>query len=131
MTYLDIKSLKEKRRNVFDGMEAILAKARTEVRALDESERTEFDAREAEFVSMTADIERLEKHEARSAARTEVAETRGVSRDEIDSEEKRYEQAYVKWFRRGLNGLDSEQRTTLDSGHGLSTAPNSSGISAG
>lgn len=131
MTFMDIKALKEKRRNVFDGMEAILVKARTEDRGLDDSERTEFDAREADFVKLTADIERLEKHEARSAARTEVAETRGVSRDELDTEEKRYERAYVQWFKRGIGGLDSEQRASLDSGHGLSTAPNSSGIAAG
>jgi HK97 family phage major capsid protein len=131
MTYFDIKSLKEKRRNVFDGMEAILEKCRTEDREATDSERTEFDAREAEFVKLTADIERMERQEARSAARTEVAETRGVSRDEHDTEEKRYERAYVNWFKRGLMGLDGEQRTTLDSGHGLSTAPNSSGISAG
>lgn len=123
MTYHDIRALREKRRSVFDGMEAILAAARTEDRGLNESERTEFDAREAEFVSLTADIERMERHAARSAARTEVAETRGVSRDEHDSEEKRYEEAYVKWFRRGIGGLDAEQRTTLDSGHGLNTAP--------
>lgn len=130
MTYHDVKALKEKRRNVFDGMEAILATARTEDRGLNDSERTEFDAREAEFTSLTADIERQERHEARSAARTEVAETRGVSRDEHDTEEKRYERAYVSWFKRGVMGLDAEQRTVLDSGHGLNTAPNST-VAAG
>lgn len=131
MTFLDIKSLKEQRANTWDGMEAILSKARLENRGLDDSERTEFDAREAEFGKLSGDIERLEKHEARSKGRDEAAETRGVSRDEHDSAEKRYERAYINWFKRGLAGLDSEARTTLDSGHGLSTAPNSSGIAAG
>jgi HK97 family phage major capsid protein len=131
MTYMDIKALKEKRRAVFDGMEALLTAARTEDRGLNDSERTEFDAREAEFTLLTGDIGRMEKHAERSSARTDVAETRGVSRDELDTVEKRYEQAYVNWFKRGLMGLDAEQRGTLDSGHGLSTAPNSSGISAG
>lgn len=131
MTYMDVKTLKEKRQNVWDGMEALLTSARAENRGLNDSERTEFDAREAEFTQLTGDVERLEKHEARGKARSDVAETRGVSRDELDSAEKRYEKAFVSWFKRGLSGLDSEQRTTLDSGHGLNTAPNSSGISAG
>lgn len=126
MTYFDIKALKEKRRNVFDGMEAILEAVRLADREATESERTDFDQREAEFVKLTADIERLERHEARSKGRDEVAETRGVSRDENDSAEKRYEKAYLNWFRRGLGGLDAEQRTTLDSGHGLNTSPNTS-----
>ena len=118
----DVKALKEKRANVWDGMEAILKQARAEDRGLNDSERTEFDNREAEYSSLTADIERLEKHEARSQARDGVAETRGVSRDELDTDEKRYQDAYVRWFKRGLGGLDSEQRGVLDA-NALTTAP--------
>ena len=130
MSYLSVKELKEQRQRVWDGMEAILAGV-PEGAGLDDSKRSEFDAREAEFDQLTKDIDRVEKHEARSKARDDVAETRGVSRDEHDSAEKRYEKAYVNWFKRGIGSLTEEQRGTLDSGHGLSTAPNSAGISAG
>ncbi len=123
MTVLDVTALKQKRAQVWDGMEAILTTARSEDRGLSDSERTEFDNREAEYAQLTADIERVERHESRNRARDDVAETRGVSRDELDNADKRYEEAYNRWFRRGIGGLSAEQRTVLDSGHGLNTAP--------
>lgn len=131
MTYLSEKDILARRAQVWDGMASIIETIKTENRDWTDAERTEYDAREVEYKQLSADAERVHGFDERNRARDEVAETRGVSRDENDSLEKRHEQAFVKWFKRGDRSLTAEERATLDSGHGLSTAPNSAGISGG
>jgi HK97 family phage major capsid protein len=131
MTYMTETEILAKRAQVWDGMKGLIETVKTENRDMTDSERTEYDNREAEYVKLSADAERVAKFDERSKSREVVAETRGVSVDESITVEKRHEQAFVKWFKRGERGLTGEERAALDSGHGLSTAPNSAGIAAG
>lgn len=118
----DEKTILEKRAAAWDGMKAIIETVAAEKRDITDDERTEYDNRTGELKDLDADLERVRAYKTRDANRTEVAETRGVSRDELDSAEKRYEQAFVNWFKRGDRGLSGEQRAALDA-NSLTTAP--------
>jgi HK97 family phage major capsid protein len=136
MSQFEIAQIQEKRQNVWSGMEAILRTAAAEGRSvLTDAEETDYEARESELGKLDKQLERVQKFNQREAGRNESAEIRGVSRDEMDSAEKRYESAYTQWFRRGASSLSNEQRAVLDS-NALSTAPGapaagSTGYSAG
>lgn len=139
------RALREERQNAFETMKALMEKMPNGER-LSVEDRAAFDAANDRISEIEKDLEVIKIYNQREAGREEAAETRGLSRDEADSIEKRYQKAWLDFFRTGKggvtrlldNGLDSgesrsegstlqalelELRTELDSGHGLSTAP--------
>jgi len=126
------RTIREKRAQVFEGMKPIIQKVQAGIEISD-SERTEFYKRDKKLRKLDQDLELARTYAARSAEPEPIAGIREPSTATTtpEGEEKRYEEAFSTWFRRGDKGLSDEQRAVLDSGHGLSTAPNSAGISAG
>ena len=114
------REILDKRAKVFKGMSDIMAKM-GEGLELSVEDRTEFDKRSKKLKDLDKDLERIREFNTRNAVRDDMAGERGVSRDENDTDEKRYAVAFESWFRRGEKGLSAEQRAVLDSGHGLST----------
>jgi HK97 family phage major capsid protein len=107
------REIKEKRARVYKGMADIMAKRADGVELTDD-DRAEYDKRSKQLRKLDGDLERVQDYNKREEVRDDIAETRGESRDESDSTEKRYEQAFETWFRRGDKGLSAEQRTVLD-----------------
>jgi HK97 family phage major capsid protein len=107
------REIREKRAKVFEGMRAIMEKLGQGIE-LTVEDRTEYDQRNTKLAELDNDLERIKQFNTREDARDDAAGLRGVSRDEADSDEKRYEQAFIQWFRRGDKGLNAEQRTVLD-----------------
>jgi len=99
-------------------------------------DRKSFDDAETELRDLDADLDMVMKASKREAGRDEASETRGISRDENDSEENRYSHAFLEWFRcknenmlkrKTLNILESgEHRAELDSAS-LQTVPGQGG----
>lgn len=130
------KTLLEERAGVFEGLKGYMDRL-TAGEKLTVEDRTEIKNRNARIDEIDADIEALRVYGKREAVRDEAAETRGVSRDEADNSEARYEQAFVNWFKRGTRGISEEQRSLLESrdnttvtlstsgGEGLSAAADS------
>ena len=80
-------------------------------------DRKSFDDAETELRDLDADLEMVMKASKREEGRDEAAETRGVSRDQHDSEESRYTNAFLEWFRcKNENMLKRETLQTLESG---------------
>ena len=122
----------EKRAAAYDGMTAIMEKFAGGAE-LSVEERKSFDDREAEMRTLDADLKIVREYRSREKSREEMAATQGVSRDENDSAEKRYGDAFTSFLKRGREGLTTaeqglleEQRTVLDA-NALQTAPNAQG----
>ena len=107
------RDIKEKRARVFKGMSDIMAK-RADGVELTAEDRADYDKRSKKLRELDKDLERIADFNKREDVRDEMADTRGLSRDENDSDEKRYEDAFCAWFRRGDKGMTAEQRTVLD-----------------
>lgn len=116
MSIVDERSIKEKRAQCWDGMRAIIEAATGAQRGLSDSERTEYDTRAAELDGLDKDLERLQAFNARNAAATAEAETRGVSVDQNESRKEREARAFSAYLRfgdAGVNALSAEERSTL------------------
>jgi HK97 family phage major capsid protein len=107
------RDIRQKRASTYDGMVAVLEKVHAGT--ADDADRTEYDNRETELTKLDADLDRVLKAQKREAGRNEVAETRGMSRDEAETGDP-YQRAYVKWFRRGMSALTTEEREVLEKG---------------
>jgi HK97 family phage major capsid protein len=79
-------------------------------------DRKAFDDAETELRELDADLEMVMKASKREEGRDEVAETRGISRDEMDTEESRYTRAFVEYFKKGKDELSPESREVLRTG---------------
>lgn len=108
------RKIREERASVYDGMTAVLEKL-DRGEELTVEDRTAFDQGEARLQVLDGDLDRVLKAANREAGRNEVAETRGMSRDEAEHGDP-YQRAYVQWFRRGLAGLKPGEREILERG---------------
>lgn len=114
-----IRDLQEQRKQVWDRCQEIMKGAEDENRDLTAEERTNWDAAEARVGELSGDIERNERA-ARLASvdfdqliqqkAEETDETRSAAEVE---RRKGYEKAFSTLMRRGLDGLNPEQRMMM------------------
>jgi HK97 family phage major capsid protein len=113
------QQLREQRANVWSQMQEVMALAEREGRDLSAEERSKYDAAELDLDRLGGDIERQERHEARERDFSKVDRTGVVGeprRDTDPDDEKRYEQAWTSWVRRGTQDISSEERSALRTG---------------
>lgn len=124
-----------KRANIWSQMQEIQARAEQEGRdALTAEEREKWDRAESDLTEVSADIERMER-----AARLDT-----VQRDQVvvagggdaegrgeEDQEAAYRKAFAMFTRRGMAGLDNDQRQLLMANHAEvragATSPGSAG----
>lgn len=125
----------EKRANVWSQMQEIQARAEQEGRdSLTAEEREKWDRAEAELTELSADIERMERAARLDAVQRDqvvvAGGDRGEDRREAD-QEAAYREAFSAFMRRGMSGLDAEQRQLLMANHAEvragATSPGSAG----
>lgn len=109
----------EKRANIWSQMQEIQARAETEGRdALTAEEREKWDRAETELTEVSADIERMERA-ARldTVQRDQVVVAGGAGpeggEDREGDREAAYREAFAAFTRRGMGGLDNEQRQLM------------------
>jgi HK97 family phage major capsid protein len=122
MSITKIRSLQEERKKVWDRCQAIMKAAEDENRDLAAEERTNWDDAEARVAELSSDIERYERMaklesvdfdqliEQRAEKAEETDETRSADRVQ---RAKTYETAFSTLMRRGLDGLNPEQRVMM------------------
>jgi len=106
------RAIREERAQTYDKMVAVMEKLDNGER-LTVEDRKAFDDAEARLEELDGDLDRVMKVQEREKGRDENAETRGVSRDEHDSDEAAYTRAYVDWFKNGEQGMTTESRAIL------------------
>lgn len=128
----------EKRANIWNQMQEIQARAEAEGRdALTAEEREAWDRAEAELTAVSSDVERMERAARLDTVQRDqvvVAGGRqdGEGRGEEDPEAV-YREAFGTFLRRGMSGLDNEQRQLMLSNHSAiearagGTSPGSAG----
>ena len=120
------QKLREQRASTWSRMQEILAGAEREGRPLSAEERTNYDAAEADLTGLTSDIERSERSEKLEQRANEITEEERANRQHTaptptvtpEDAEKRYEQAFGNFMRRGITGINSEDRALLQSNFG-------------
>lgn len=114
----NVIELRQERHKVYTEAMAILEKARSENRDLTAEERQEYDRRLADIDVMKGDIDRLERSEAlaKEMAAKADRETPQVPETRITIASPEYASAYSAALRFGLEGLDADQRSILDTG---------------
>lgn len=142
------KNIRAERAEVWNGMESFLEKM-DKGEQITTEDRAEFDKREERLSVLDGDLDRVAKMQKREHTRDEMADTRNVSRDENDSEDHAYTQAFRNWFKSGgkideIAGEDRQQmltrahanpaisdatqiRATADPSGGLQTVPGQGG----
>jgi HK97 family phage major capsid protein len=121
------RALREERANVWNRNTALIEKMHKGER-LTVEERSEYDAGDARLDEIEGDLGRIKKYNEQERAAQEVADERGVSRDEMEGRQDEYESAFTTYLKRGASSLTQEQRSALDSsalqtaGAGVSTA---------
>lgn len=111
MTYVmtaEEKALREKRANIWEGMQATLEESRKNGWTVER--RADFDARDAELTTLEGDIGRIVKANEYNRGVEQGAETRGVSVDQSLSEDEKYVRAYEDWFKHGMAEASAEHR---------------------
>lgn len=103
------RSIQDQRGQVFDTMKTIMEKFDSGTDLTVEDRKT-YDDAELRLQTLDADLKRSRTFRQIDEGKDLSAETRGVSRDNKDSAEKRYQDAYVSWFKGGVNGLTAEER---------------------
>src|SRR5690606_18539749 len=119
---LTARELRERRANLFQQADEILARARQEGRELTSEEQQEFDRLHAEIDRLGEEARRIERHEE---LQKEMEESRGViagrqdqrggedrAGPQNDAEEE--ERAFRAWLRGGFNALTPEQRSVME-----------------
>lgn len=108
----------------------------SEGRDLTDEERTNWDAAEADLTRVSGDLERLERMAHLGSVDREQIVTTTDRGDDPDAEAARYAQAFHRYMRYGMEGLEGEDRQILRGGwnllqergsRALGTAPDSAG----
>src|ERR1039458_8151828 len=121
------RRIREDRANVWSGMTAVMEKM-DKGETVTVEDRTAFDQGEVRLSELEKDLARVVKYEGAERAKQEQADERGISRDERDSDSDAYGKAFTQWLKRGMNGVNAEQRGALDAnalqtaGAGVTTA---------
>lgn len=110
----------DQRANLWDEMKKILDNADSKGDGLSAEERQKYDRLEADLDKVTDDIELQERHDERKRKldRVETDPIVNPGNEDRDQEQgdKQYRDAWVKWMRRGREGLAQEERTVLQKG---------------
>jgi HK97 family phage major capsid protein len=114
------KSLREKRANIAEQANAILALAEKEARSLTSEENTAFDTAHAEIEELRGQIERIEKQEsvdreltASQGARTVENRSGSEQRTDVQEREERQNAAFTEFLRGGAEGVNADNRQAL------------------
>jgi HK97 family phage major capsid protein len=107
----------ERQNKAWKAMQEVKQCATAEQRDMSGEERKAWDAAEVELEEASGDIERFEREaKLNKVDRSEVIATAdGGERDTTDAE-KRYAEAFEAYARRGMRGLNGEQRDMLQQG---------------
>lgn len=107
----------EKRASTWSQMQEIQARAEAEGRSeLTAEERESWDRAEAELTATSTDIERLERAARLDTVQRDQVVVAGGGQDHEDREadqDAAYREAFTVFTRRGMSGLDNEQRQLL------------------
>lgn len=117
-----IKALKEERQTLWNENKPFLEAFSADPASVTAEMRDAYDKRDARIAEIQGDLRRLESGEKLEQGRKEAADTRGVSTDEADAEEKRYEEAFLGYLKRGEGKLSGEHRAVLMERRALSTS---------
>jgi HK97 family phage major capsid protein len=117
MSTTKIRSLVEERKKTWDRCLEIMQLSEDENRDLTDEERTNWDTAEARVSALSGDIERLERMAQHSGVDFgQILDVPGATEDRTNTAEdpeKRYEDAFAGFLRRGLDGLMPEQRALM------------------
>jgi HK97 family phage major capsid protein len=115
-----LQSMIDKRANIWSEYQGLLDR-RTDA-GFDVDTRAALDRMDAELRDLGADIERIQRAE-RMEAESSVVDRSAVpdggddtTRSGGEDPDEQYRQAYVDFLRRGMNGVDAEQRSALMAG---------------
>jgi len=104
--------IREQRAKLYKGMVPMIEKL-NKGEKLTVEERAEFDKRDAKLVELDGDLRRVMRATEIENGRTELAETRGLSRDESTAVDVRHAQAFSGFLRYGTDRLTPEGRSLL------------------
>jgi HK97 family phage major capsid protein len=107
------KNIRDKRAELYQGTMVPILQKLDKGGKLTVEDRKTFDDAELELQDLDADLDLVMKAAVREKGRDENAETRGVSRDQDDTEEARYTRAFNDWFVRGEMNMSADSRTAL------------------
>lgn len=110
-----LRRLIEERANVWSQMTEVMARA-SEHDALSAEDRATYDAAEVRLDELTSEIEREERHIRNERALAESSPATGPEGGDRTerSDDERYERAFEQFIRRGLPGVDPEDRGLLE-----------------
>ncbi|WP_406056235.1 phage major capsid protein [Streptomyces sp. NBC_01077] len=105
----------EKRANTWSQMQEIQATAEREGRDLTAEEREKWDRAETDLTAASQDVERLERMARMDAVQRDqlVVATGQTEIERATDQEADYRTAFGQFVRRGMSGLDNEQRQLL------------------
>ncbi|HSV39579.1 MAG TPA: phage major capsid protein, partial [Nocardioidaceae bacterium] len=114
------KQLREQRASIWEQMKEVMASPAGENGALSGEQEQKYDRLETAYDKLDTDIERQERFEAADVANSKVDRS-GVmppadSNDLGDEPEKGYTEAFARWMRNGVGGLDRDDQKVLQAG---------------
>jgi HK97 family phage major capsid protein len=110
------QKIRDERASVYDGMVAIMEKFDASPETVTVEDRADYDKREERLSVLDKDLDRVVKMRNIDAGKDEVAETRGLTRDENDNEMDVYTRAYREWFVRGDKDVSPETKAIIRRG---------------
>ena len=112
------KQLREQRANIWEQMKAIMTAPAGEDGALSSDQEQTYDRLEAQYDDLDTKIERQERFEAADVANSKVDRSGVVppADDLGDEPEKGYTEAFARYMKFGLSGLDHSDQQILRAG---------------
>jgi len=107
------RRIREDRANVWNEQVAVMEKL-DKGETITTEDRKAYDDREVRLSELQKDLEMVQRHQRTEAAKDEQAAERGVSRDQRDGQKDPYSEAFSAFLKRGLSGLNEEQRGMLE-----------------
>lgn len=130
----NIQTLREQRANIWEQMKEIMDRAERENRDLTAEEAATYDRLETDLDAKGDEITRAEAHAERAKAFGQVDRTGVVppADQSGDEPEKGYSEAFARYMRAGITGLDYEDQKILNSGFVKDDAiKNAAGVGTG
>lgn len=121
------RRIREDRANVWNDMTAVMEKM-DKGETVTVEDRKGFDDGEKRLQELEKDLDRVTKYQDAERTKQDEADKRGITRDEAEGERDAYAKAFTQFLKRGIGGLNEEQRATLDAnalqtaGAGVTTA---------
>lgn len=113
------QQLREQRANIWEQMKEVMANPAGPDNSLSGEQEQKYDRLEAEYDGLDTKIERQERFEAAEAANSKVDRSGVVAPADLDlgdEPEKGYTEAFARWMKNGVAGLDVSDQKVLQAG---------------